>query len=105
MANGSKESDENAASELKQGLSSATGGRQTNQIERSVHTGFAVLAQPLDFVLDQKLLTFEFHDFQIIDRGVGQAFRNFLLERLMLFFKFRKVRLHRHQPCLLNQWL
>src|ERR1700675_1583483 len=35
---------------------------------------------------------------------MGQAFVDFLLERLMFFFKFRKVRLHRHQSCLLNQW-
>src|ERR1039457_3107472 len=35
---------------------------------------------------------------------MGQAIANFLFECLVLFFEFRKVRLHRHQSCLLNQW-
>jgi hypothetical protein len=72
---------------------------------RSVHAGVAVVPQPLDLVLDQQFLTLEFHDFQVIDRGMGQAFVDFAFERLMLFFKFRKVRLHLHAACLLNQWL
>src|ERR1039458_10317929 len=33
-----------------------------------------------------------------------QAVVDFLLECLMLFFEFRKVRLHRHPICLLNPW-
>jgi hypothetical protein len=65
----------------------------------------AAVAQPLDFVLHLQLFTLELHDFQIIDRGVRQAFIDFLVERLMLLFEFRKVRLHRHAACLLNQWL
>ena len=36
---------------------------------------------------------------------MGQAIVDFLLERLMLFFQLREVRLHRHAECLLNQWL
>jgi len=36
---------------------------------------------------------------------MGQAIVDLLFERLMLFFQFRKVRLHRHAICLLNQWL
>jgi hypothetical protein len=36
---------------------------------------------------------------------MGQAIVNFAIERLMLFFKFRKMRLHRHAKRLLNQWL
>ena len=34
---------------------------------------------------------------------MSQAIRNFAIERLVPFFEFRKVRLHRHSICLLNQ--
>ena len=34
---------------------------------------------------------------------MGQAIVDFAFERLMLLFEFRKVRLHRHSVCLLNQ--
>jgi hypothetical protein len=46
--------------------------------------------------------TLEFDNLQIIDRGMDQAFVDFVLECLMFFFEFRKVRLHRHAACLLN---
>jgi hypothetical protein len=36
---------------------------------------------------------------------MDQAFVDFLFERLVFLFKFRKMRLHRHAACLLNQWL
>src|SRR5579885_600787 len=65
---------------------------------------FAV-AQPLDLVLHLQFLTLELHNLQVIDRGVGQAFVDFGFERLMLFFQFREMRLHRHAACLLNLWL
>jgi hypothetical protein len=70
-----------------------------------VDAGVAVLPEPLDLVLHLQFLTLEFHDFQIIDRGMCQAIIDFFLERLMLLFQFREVRLHRHAECLLNQWL
>jgi hypothetical protein len=63
------------------------------------------MAQPFDLVLHLQFTSFEFHDSQIIDRGMGQAFGDFIFERLMFLFQFRKVRLHRHAVCLLNQWL
>jgi hypothetical protein len=63
------------------------------------------MPQTLDFVLQQQFTTLEFYNFQVIDRGVGQAIVDFAFECLMLFFEFRKVRLHRHAGCLLNQWL
>ncbi len=72
---------------------------------RSVHAGVSVVPQTFDLVLYQQFFTLELHDFQVIDRGMGQAFVDFLLERLVPFFEFRKVRLHRHAACLLNQWL
>ncbi len=34
---------------------------------------------------------------------MGQAIVDFAIECLMFLFKFRKVRLHRHSECLLNQ--
>jgi len=63
------------------------------------------VSQTLDLVLHQQLFSLKFYDFQVIDRGVGQAIVDFFFKCLMLFLKFRKVRLHRHAACLLNQWL
>jgi hypothetical protein len=63
------------------------------------------MAQPFDLVLHLQFATFEFHDSQIIDRWMGQAFGDFVFQCLMSSLQFRKVRLHRHAVCLLNQWL
>ena len=52
----------------------------------SVHAGLAVMPYPLDLVLHLQFFTLKLHDFQIIDRGMGQAFDKLLLERLMLLF-------------------
>jgi hypothetical protein len=54
-----------------------------------VNAGATVMPQPFDLVLYLQFLTLEFHDSKVIDRGVGQAFVNFLFERLMLFLQFR----------------
>jgi hypothetical protein len=80
------------------------GGAWKFQLEvgRLMH-GFGV-AQPFDLILDQQFPSFELHDSQIIDRGMCQAIVDFSLKRLVLFFQFRKVRLHRHAACLLNTW-
>ena len=72
---------------------------------RSVHAGVTVMPEPFDLVLHLQFLTLKLHNSQIIDRGVGQAFVDFLLERLVLLFELREMRLHRHAVCLLNQWL
>jgi hypothetical protein len=69
---------------------------------RSVHAGDAVMAQTFDFVLYQQFTTFELHDFKIIDRGVRLAFVDLLFERLVLFFEFHDMRLHRHAVFLLK---
>ena len=63
------------------------------------------MPEPLDLFLHEQFLALEFHDFQIIDRRMGQAFCDFFFECLMPFFEFGKVRLQRHAECLLNQWL
>jgi hypothetical protein len=60
------------------------------------------MPQTLDLVLYLQFATLEFHNFQIIDRGMGQAIVDLFFECLMPFFEFRKVRLHRHAACLLN---
>jgi hypothetical protein len=70
-----------------------------------VHAGVSAVPQTLNLVLHQQFFPFEFYDFEVIDRGMGQAIVDFLFERLVLFFKFHKMRLHRHAACLLNQWL
>jgi hypothetical protein len=79
-------------------------GKLEPGIEPSVHAGVTVMAQPLDLILHLQFATFELHDSQVIDRWMGQAFGNFVFERLMSSLQFRKVRLHRHAVCLLNQW-
>ncbi len=63
------------------------------------------MPQALDLVFYQKFLPFEFYDLQIVDPAMGQAVCYFFFKRLVPFFEFRKVRLHRHAVCLLNQWL
>jgi hypothetical protein len=73
--------------------------------DRSVNAGVAVVPQPLDLVLHLQFLTLKLHDFQIIDRGMGKALIDFVFVCLMLFFKFRQVRLHRHAICLLKPLL
>jgi hypothetical protein len=60
------------------------------------------VTESLDFVLQMQFSAFQFHDFEVIDRGVGQAIRDFDFEGLVAFHKFREVRLHRHAECLLN---
>jgi hypothetical protein len=71
----------------------------------SVDANVSVVPQALDFVLYLQLSPFQFHDSQIIDRGVGQTFVDFVFQGPVLFFQFRKVRLHRHLRCLLNPWI
>jgi hypothetical protein len=78
-----------------------SGGRAS----RLVDAGEAVMAKALDLVLHQQFLPLEFHDSQIIDRGMGQAIVDFVFECPVTLFQFRKVRLHRHAGCLLNLWL
>jgi hypothetical protein len=72
---------------------------------RSVYAGVRVMAQPFDLVFHMQFASFEFHYSQVIDRGMVQAFGDFVFKYLMPSFQFRKVRLHRHAVCLLNQWL
>jgi hypothetical protein len=68
-----------------------------------MHARQAVMAQSLDLFLYLQFTAFEFYDYQVIDRGMGQAIRYFVLECLMTSFEFRKMRLQRHAVCLLNQ--
>jgi len=69
-----------------------------------VHAGVPIVPDTLDLVLYQQFPTFEFYDFQIIDRGMRLAIVDLFFEGLVLLLEFRKVRLHRHAVCLLNQW-
>src|SRR4029077_15682735 len=89
--------------------SSACAGSKSDKLIlrsiRSVHAGVPVMTEPFDLILQLQFSPFEFHYSQVIDRGMGQAFGDFVFEGLMSFFQFRKVRLHRHAVCLLNQWL
>jgi hypothetical protein len=68
----------------------------------SVNTGGVGVTQSFDFVLDQQFTSFEFYNFQIVGRGMREAIMDLFVERLMLLFEFRKMRLHRHALCLLN---
>jgi hypothetical protein len=68
-----------------------------------VNAGVAVVPETDDFVFQVKFTPFELYYFQVINRGMDQAFVYFTFERLVLLFEFRKMRLHRHAVCLLNQ--
>jgi hypothetical protein len=56
----------------------------------------SVLAETLDLVFQQQFATFEFQHFQIVYRGVRLAIVDSMFERLVFFFEFREMRLHRH---------
>jgi hypothetical protein len=56
---------------------------------------------PLNLVLYMQLAPFEFRNRKVIGGGVCQRFVDFLLERLVPFFEFRKMRFNRHVACLL----
>jgi hypothetical protein len=60
-----------------------------------------VVPYPLDLVLDEQFLSFEFRNLQIVRGRVGQRFIKFGFERLVSFFEFRKMRFNRHVACLL----
>jgi hypothetical protein len=49
-----------------------------------------------DFVLYQQLATFQFHDLEIIDGGMGAGFVEFRFQGPMPSFQFRKMRFDGH---------
>ena len=72
---------------------------------RSVHAFVLVVPETLDLVLQQQFSSFQFRNFQIIDRGMRLAIVYLFAECPVLLFKFRKMRLHRHTECHLNLWV
>jgi hypothetical protein len=61
-----------------------------------MHAAGLVLAEALDLVLQQQFTSFEFHNLQVIDRGMRLAIVYLFVERPVLFLKFREMGLHRH---------
>jgi hypothetical protein len=61
----------------------------------------SVLPYPLDLVPYVQFLPFQFHDFEIVTGGVNERVVDFLFERLVPFFEFRKMRFNRHVANLL----
>jgi hypothetical protein len=55
-----------------------------------------VLPNPRDFVLNVQFFTLKFRDRKVVCGGVGECFGNFLFERVVPFFEFRKMRFNRH---------
>ncbi len=60
-----------------------------------------VVPEPLDLVLDLQFFSLEFRNLKIVGGGVGERFVDFVFERLVPFFEFRKMRFNRHVGCLL----
>jgi hypothetical protein len=60
-----------------------------------------VLSQTHDFVLYVQFSSLQFYKPKVISGGVGERVVNFLFERLVPFFEFRKMRFNRHVACLL----
>jgi hypothetical protein len=60
-----------------------------------------VLPEPGDLVFDVQFFAFQFGNVEVVDRGVGECFCDFLFKRLVSFLKFRKMRFNRHVACLL----
>jgi len=48
-----------------------------------------------------QLTPLQFRNLKVISGGVGEGFANFLLERLVSFLEFRKMRFNRHVGYLL----
>jgi hypothetical protein len=59
--------------------------------------------QAHDLFFHLQFFSLEFADFEIVRPRMGQRFVDLILKSPMLLFEFRKVRLHRHAKCLLNQ--
>jgi hypothetical protein len=62
---------------------------------------YSVVPDTLDLVLHQQLATLQLHYFETITRRVGHCVCDFVFERLVLSFKFGKVRVHGHMEWLL----
>jgi hypothetical protein len=69
--------------------------------ERLVYAGGLVVLQAGDLILHMQLAAFEFYDRRVVDRRVRHGVSEFGLERLMLSFQFRKMRLDGHLGSLL----
>jgi hypothetical protein len=71
-----------------------TSGQRGPRLNRLMYAG--VLPKPRDLVLDVQFAPLQFHNFQTVRRRMGKRFADFLLERLVPSFEFRKMRLDRH---------
>src|SRR5262249_6550393 len=73
----------------------------------SVDAGASFLPQTREFVLHLQLAALQFGDLEVVDGRMRHRVGNFLLERLMLPFQFRKMRLDGHVGGLLgiSPWL
>jgi hypothetical protein len=60
-----------------------------------------IVPKPLDLVLDVQFFPLEFHDLKVVGGRVGERFVDFVFQRLVSFFEFRKMRFNRHVGCLL----
>jgi len=60
-----------------------------------------IVPEPLDLVLDVQFFSLEFRNVKVVGGGVGERFVEFLFQRVVPFFEFRKMRFNRHVACLL----
>jgi len=61
-----------------------------------MYAGAYPTPETLDLILYQQLSTLQFHELERIGRRMIRRLDDFLLQRLMLSFEFRKMRLHGH---------
>jgi hypothetical protein len=66
-----------------------------------VYADGLVVLQASDLILHMQLAAFEFYDRRVVDRRVRHGVSEFGLERLVLSFQFRKMRLDGHLGSLL----
>jgi hypothetical protein len=62
-----------------------------------------ILPQAHDLVLQLQFSPLQFHDFQVIRGWMGKCFVDFVFQRSVLLFQFRKMRLNCHVAFLLAQ--
>jgi hypothetical protein len=60
-----------------------------------------IVPKPFDFILDVQFFSLEFGNLKVVGGGMGERFVDFLFQRLVPFFEFRKMRFNRHVACLL----
>src|SRR4029079_19521390 len=68
-----------------------------------MEAGLVSDAKAHDLVLYQQLFTLQFRNLEVVGRRMSHRIGDFVFQRPMLPFKFRKMRLHGHMEWLLDR--